>query len=72
MNSRMIPRYQGTLVHGGEMQRLVILTATALATLIPAMALSMPGASIETVGVYGDWTSHVLGEGKLRLCYAET
>lgn len=54
------------------MQRLVILATTALATLIPAMALSMPGASIETVGVYGDWTSHVLGEGKLRLCYAET
>ncbi len=54
------------------MQRLVILTTTALATLIPAMAMSMPGASIETVGVYGDWTSHVLGEGKLRLCYAET
>ena len=54
------------------MQQLLILATTALATLIPAMALSMPGASIETVGVYGDWTSHVLGEGKLRLCYAET
>ena len=54
------------------MKRLFFFATTALATLIPTLAMSMAAASRETVGVHDDWTTHILREGKLRLCYAET
>ena len=54
------------------MKRLLMITAAALATLMPAVALSMTWASRETVSVYDDWTAIVLQEGDLRVCYAET